>query len=101
MAAISAVAGIAVSNDGNRDKNELLLYLASSDSANTIKIWECGIDTIACLQTISIHPHHSTALAFSFLPNTSIPVLFSGGSDLKITLYSKQGEMVFLQRQYN
>ena len=94
-AAISAVAGIAITSD-NCNPNDPLMYLASSDSANTIKIWKCGADSITCTQTLSIHPHHSTALAFSYLPNTFIPVLFSGGSDLKITLYSKHGESVFL-----
>ena len=90
-AAISAVAGMARSSRQDNHYKQPLLYLASADTANTIKIWQMIAldDGAVCTQSITIAPHHCMALALAFLPNSNTPILFSGGSDLKLTFYSQ------------
>lgn len=81
-------------NGLNSDHKRPALYLASADTASTINIWQMtGTDNVSIsrTQTITIAPHHCLTLAFAFLPKSNTPVLFSGGSDSKLTFYTKEG----------
>lgn len=79
--------------------SDSVTLLATSDSANVIKIWQRDELVFKCIQEINIAPHHPMALSLCFLPNSNstitinlVPVLFSGGSDLNLTLFvSKNG----------
>ena len=93
-AAISAVAAMVTHPNHENENKQPILYLASADTANTIKIWQMtGMDdgAVSCTQSITISPHHCLALAFAFLPHSNTPVLFCGGSDLKLTFYTMEG----------
>ncbi|KAJ3403070.1 Elongator subunit elp2, partial [Chytridiales sp. JEL 0842] len=64
---------------------------ATGASDGTVKIWEYDSvkGSLECVQTISVGAKYSMALSLSFLPNTSIPILISGGTDHKVSLYVK------------
>lgn len=72
-------------------QNETLL-LASSDSSNTIMIWEQRNGSIELAQKINLSPHHCMSLGFASLPNSDTPILFCGGTDMKFSLYVRQEE---------
>ncbi|KAJ3172556.1 Elongator subunit elp2 [Geranomyces variabilis] len=68
--------------------------IASAASDGTIRIWECkeneeGIeDTVNCIQVLSIGAKYPLCLALGFLPGMSVPVLISGGTDNKLTVFT-------------
>ncbi|KAJ3177298.1 Elongator subunit elp2 [Geranomyces variabilis] len=68
--------------------------IASAASDGTIRIWERreneeGIeDTVNCIQVLSIGAKYPLCLALGFLPGLSVPVLISGGTDNKLTVFT-------------
>ncbi|KAJ3131171.1 Elongator subunit elp2 [Geranomyces variabilis] len=68
--------------------------IASAASDGTIRIWERkeneeGIqDTVNCIQVLSIGAKYPLCLALGFLPGMSVPVLISGGTDNKLTVFT-------------
>lgn len=69
--------------------------VASSDSNGNIKIWSLLDNNRAdCTQTLEVKPHLSMSLAMARLSGGEI-ALFSGGTDLKLTLFLKSTDNIF------
>ncbi|CAO3688448.1 unnamed protein product [Umbelopsis ramanniana] len=69
--------------------------IATGSGDGTIKIWRRKEedeykDGYECLQTIDCGVKYPTALALSYLPGTSIPILAAGNTDRKISIYIYQ-----------
>ncbi|KAI9098667.1 WD40-repeat-containing domain protein [Phlyctochytrium arcticum] len=71
--------------------------IASASTDGAIKIWErtytagAAAGSMECVQTISSTSRHALCLAIGFIPNTSIPLLIVGGTDNKVTVYTREG----------
>ncbi|KAJ2962988.1 hypothetical protein NQZ79_g1991 [Umbelopsis isabellina] len=71
--------------------------VATGSGDGTIKIWrrtiqDENIDNVECIQTIDCGVKYPTALAMSYLPGTTIPILATGNTDKKISIYIYQAD---------
>ncbi|CAM0135097.1 unnamed protein product [Umbelopsis sp. WA50703] len=69
--------------------------VATGSGDGTIKIWRRTIqdentDNVECIQTIDCGVKYPTALAMSYLPGTTTPILATGNTDKKISIYIYQ-----------
>ncbi|KAJ3153042.1 Elongator subunit elp2 [Geranomyces michiganensis] len=73
--------------------------IASAASDGTIRIWQRVEnhddidDTVNCIQVLSIGAKYPLCLALGFLPGLSVPVLISGGTDNKLTVFTSKEAM--------
>ncbi|KAI8919960.1 WD40-repeat-containing domain protein [Powellomyces hirtus] len=69
--------------------------IASAASDGTIRMWErressSEDDTVSCIQVLSIGARYPLCLALGFLPGLSVPILISGGTDNKLTVFTSK-----------
>ncbi|RKP10931.1 WD40-repeat-containing domain protein [Thamnocephalis sphaerospora] len=82
----AAVNSVALLSMGDTD----LLATAASDGSICIWSLPLSADPATLLQTIDLGGRDSTALALEQLPGTSIPVLVSASTDMRISLYTQR-----------
>ncbi|KAI8898291.1 WD40-repeat-containing domain protein [Globomyces pollinis-pini] len=86
------LAGVVALGTFQGEQSTSSLIFSSSDSANTIRIWELVSGSFKCIQVIQLGSHHSMSLALATLPKTNIPLMFSGDTDLKLNVYAKKSD---------
>ncbi|KND04539.1 Elongator subunit ELP2 [Spizellomyces punctatus DAOM BR117] len=67
--------------------------IASAASDGTIRIWERlegNEDIVRCVQVLSVGARYAMCLALAYLPNSTVPVLISGGTDSRMTVYIRE-----------
>ncbi|KAF9107093.1 Elongator subunit elp2 [Mortierella sp. AM989] len=69
--------------------------LATGSGDGTIKIWERKEiddtkDEVTCIQTIQVGKKYAQAIAISYLPETTIPIMAVGSTDNRISIYVMQ-----------
>ncbi|KAF9419312.1 Elongator subunit elp2 [Podila epigama] len=69
--------------------------IATGSGDGTIRIWtrkevDENKDDVVCIQTINVGKKYAQAIAISYLPNTSIPIMAVGSTDNRITIYALQ-----------
>ncbi|KAJ3277093.1 choline dehydrogenase 7 [Terramyces sp. JEL0728] len=64
--------------------------ITTADSTNKIKVWEKNEQVITNSETIDLSPHHSMSLAIHYLPGTTTPIIFSGGTNMKVQVFIRK-----------
>ncbi|KAJ3022623.1 Elongator subunit elp2 [Thoreauomyces humboldtii] len=69
-------------------------WIASSASDGTIRIWKesadaaLGDSSFECTQTLPVGSRFPMCLALSYLPGSQVPILISGGTDSRLTVFT-------------
>ncbi|KAI9209908.1 WD40-repeat-containing domain protein [Polychytrium aggregatum] len=87
---------VCVATTRGEDLPEDASLIATGSLDGTIRVWELKLDvglqdTVECIQVIETGTKYPIALALSFLPNSSVPVIISGGTDNKLGVYIRSG----------
>ncbi|KAI9356210.1 quinon protein alcohol dehydrogenase-like superfamily [Zopfochytrium polystomum] len=95
---LSAVTAVGVA--GGRDIPGDSDLFASSSSDGTVRVWQRRTgagkeDAVTCTQIIDVGTKYVMSIALAFLPDSKIPVLISGATDHKVSVYIQDDRMHF------